>query len=276
MMSLLFYISLFIIAHTYLGYPIMIIFIGQLVKLFRKRDQNKFLVSQDLPHITIVIAAYNELDYLEEKITNTLSLDYPKEKKSIFIVTDGSTDGSEKFVARYAEVQLFHQQERHGKAAAINRVLPLVKSDIVLFTDANILLNKTALTQIVHHFNDPMIGAVAGEKKVSDGKERGAVAVEGLYWKYESMIRKADASVHSVPGAAGELFALRTALLKPIPEGVICDDLYLSLQVIEQGYRIAYEAKAFGVEVYSFSIAKEWKRKIRIAAGSIQMVRMMD
>jgi poly-beta-1,6-N-acetyl-D-glucosamine synthase len=276
MMILFFYISLFIIAYTYLGYPIMIVFIGQLVKIFRKSDQNKFLVAQDVPHITIVIAAYNELDYLEEKIANTLSLVYPKEKKSIFIVTDGSTDGSEKFVARYAEVQLFHQQERHGKVAAINRVLPSVKSDIVLFTDANILLNKAALTQIVHHFNDPMIGAVAGEKKVSDGNERGAVAVEGLYWKYESMIRKADASVHSVTGAAGELVALRTSLLRPIPEGMICDDLYMSLQVIDQGYRIAYEAKAFGVELYSFSIAKEWKRKIRIAAGSIQMVRMMD
>lgn len=276
MMILFFYISLFIIAYTYLGYPIMIVFIGQLVKIFRKSDQNKFLVAQDVPHVTIIIAAYNELDYLEEKITNTLSLVYPKEKKSIFIVTDGSTDGSEKFVARYAEVQMFHQQERYGKVAAINRVLPSVKSDIVLFTDANILLNESALDQIVHHFNDPIVGAVAGEKKVSDGKETGAVAVEGLYWKYESLVRKADANVHSVAGAAGELLALRTKLLKPIPEGIICDDLYMSLQVIDQGYRIAYEEKAFGVELYSFSIAKEWKRKIRIAAGSIQMVKMMD
>ena len=102
------------------------------------------------------------------------------------------------------------------------------------------------------------------------------MAAEGLYWKYESMIREADANVHSVTGAAGELFALRTALIKPIPEGMICDDLYMSLQVIDQGYRITYEAKAFGVELYSFSMAKEWKRKIRIAAGSIQIFKRVD
>lgn len=275
-MNLLFFISLYIIVYTYLGYPIIVILIGQLIKLFRKSDQSKTLISKDLPPITIVIAAYNELNYLEEKITNTLSLVYPKEKKSIFIVTDGSTDGSEKLVSGYSQVQLFHQQERKGKVAAINRVLPLVKSDIVLFTDANIILNDDALVQIVQHFRDPLIGAVAGEKKVSDGRERGAVAAEGLYWKYESMIREADANVHSVTGAAGELFALRTALIKPIPEGMICDDLYMSLQVIDQGYRITYEAKAFGVELYSFSMAKEWKRKIRIAAGSIQIFKRVD
>lgn len=275
-MTLLFYISLFIIAYTYLGYPILIVFIGQLVKLFRISHQNKMVVSDDLPHITVVIAAYNELDYLEEKITNTLSLVYPKEKISIFIVTDGSTDGSDKLVSRYSQVQLFHQQERNGKVAAINRILPFVKSDIVLFTDANIILYEGALHQIVQHFNDPLIGAVAGEKKVSDGRDRGAVAAEGLYWKYESMIRKADANIHSVTGAAGEVFALRTELVRPIPEGIICDDLYMSLQVIDQGYRIDYEEKAYGIELYSFSIAKEWKRKIRIAAGSIQIFRKMD
>lgn len=276
MMLLLFYISLLIIAYTYIGYPIMIVLIGQLVKLFRRRSQNRFFASQDLPHITIVIAAYNELDYLEKKIKNTLSLDYPKDKKSVVIVTDGSSDGSEKLVAPYSQVQLFHQEKRNGKAAAINRILTSLRSDIVLFTDANILLNEDALNQIAHHFNDPLIGAVAGEKKVSDGKERGAVAVEGLYWKYESMIRKADAYVHSVTGAAGELFALRRELLKEIAEETICDDLYMSLQVIDQGYRIAYEEKAYGIELYSFSIAKEWKRKIRIAAGSIQMFKRID
>lgn len=275
-MTILFYISLSVIAYTYVGYPAMILLIGQLVKPFRRRAENKVLISPDVPHVTIVIAAYNELAYLDAKIANTLSLSYPNEKKSIFIVTDGSTDGSEELVARYPQVQLFHQKERKGKVAAINHVLPSVQSGIVLFTDANVLLNEDALNQITVHFNDPLIGAVAGEKKVSNGKERGAVAVEGLYWKYESMIRKSDAYVHSVTGAAGELFALRTELVKQIPEGVICDDLYLSVQVIDQGYRVGYTDKAYGVEDYSFSIAKEWKRKIRIAAGSIQMLAVIE
>lgn len=273
-MATVFYISLGIIAYTYMGYPLLIFLVAQIVKPFRNRKVKKFDDSQDVPMVTIIIAAYNELNYLEAKIKNTISLEYPKERKSIWVVTDGSTDGSEKLAAHYPEVQLFHQPERHGKAAAINRVLPAVLPGIVIFTDANILLNKDALHHLVHHFKDPLVGAVAGEKKVSDGKEKGAVAVEGLYWRYESIIRKSDASVHSVTGAVGELFALRTELVKPMPEGIICDDLYMSLQVIDQGYRIAYEEKAYGVEAYSFSIFKEWKRKVRIAAGSIQMLKM--
>jgi biofilm PGA synthesis N-glycosyltransferase PgaC len=275
-MTLLFYISVFIIAYTYLGYPMMILLIGQLVKPFRKRAEKKLHEPQDVPYVTIVIAAYNEWACLDAKITNTLSLSYPNERKSIFVVTDGSTDGSEILVSHYPEVKLFHESERKGKAAAINRVLPFLPSGIVLFTDANVLLNEDALNQIVVHFNDPLIGAVAGEKKVSNGKERGAVAVEGLYWKYESMIRKADADIHSVTGAVGELLALRTGLIKQIPEGIICDDLYMSLQVIDQRYRVGYTDKAYGIEDYSFSIAQEWKRKIRIAAGSIQMIKMID
>ncbi len=273
-MATVFYISLGIIAYTYMGYPLLIFLVAQIVKPFRNRKVKKFDDSQDVPMVTIIIAAYNELNYLEAKIKNTISLEYPKERKSIWVVTDGSTDGSEKLAAHYPEVQLFHQPERHGKAAAINRVLPAVLPGIVIFTDANILLNKDALYHLIHHFKDLTVGAVAGEKKVSDGKEKGAVAVEGLYWRYESIIRKSDASVHSVTGAVGELFALRTALVKPMPEGIICDDLYMSLQVIDQGYRIAYEDKAYGVEAYSFSISKEWKRKVRIAAGSIQMLKM--
>ncbi len=275
-MATVFYISLGIIAYTYMGYPLLIFWVAQIVKPFRNRKVKEFDDSQDVPMVTIIIAAYNELNYLEAKIKNTISLEYPKERKSIWVVTDGSTDGSEKLAAHYPEVQLFHQPERHGKAAAINRVLPAVLPGIVIFTDANILLNKDALHHLIHHFKNLTVGAVAGEKKVSDGKEKGAVAVEGLYWRYESIIRKSDASVHSVTGAVGELFALRTSLVKPMPEGIICDDLYMSLQVIDQGYRIAYEEKAYGVEAYSFSISKEWKRKVRIAAGSIQMLKMFD
>lgn len=274
-MATVFYISFGIIAYTYIGYPLLIFLFAQVVKPFHKRAVKKIDDSQDLPTVTIIIAAYNELNYLEAKIKNTLSLEYPKEKKCIWVVADGSTDGSEKLVAHYPEVQLLHQPDRHGKAAAINRVLPAVLPGIVIFTDANILLNRDALHPLVIHFKDPLVGAVAGEKKVSDGKEKGAVAVEGLYWKYESIIRKSDASIHSVTGAVGELFALRTELVKPMPEGIICDDLYMSLQVIDQGYRIAYEEKAYGVEAYSFSISKEWKRKVRIAAGSIQMLKMV-
>lgn len=268
----LFYLSVGIIGYTYVGYPLIAMLMSKVKKMVNKEQLIHWVDSSVLPTVTIIIAAYNERESIGAKIQNTLSLDYPSQKRKIIVVTDGSTDGTEKIVAQFPEVQLLHQSERQGKAAAINRALPMVEQGIVVFTDANAMLNTASLQELVKNFQKTEMGAVAGEKKVTDSRNDGAVAVEGLYWKYESIVRQWDAQIHSVPGAAGELFAVRSNLLAPLPVGTICDDLYLSVQVIHKGYRVGYESNAYGSERYSYSIQKEWKRKLRIAAGSIQLL----
>ncbi len=264
------YIVIGIVGYTYVVYPGLVFLVYSLKRIIYPARSETPLVNY--PTVTILIAAYNESACIVEKIENTLSLLYPSEKKHIVVVTDGSNDGSEKIASGFSAITLLHQSERQGKSAAINRALAYVSSDIVVLTDANTLLNKDALVKLVQHFSDPKTGAVAGEKKVMEYRQDGAVAVEGFYWNYESKIRKWDAHLHSVTGAVGELFAIRRELIQTLPEGIICDDLYMSVSVIEKGYSIAYENNAYAMEGYSFSIEKEWKRKVRIAAGSIQIL----
>lgn len=271
-----FYLSIGIIGYTYIGYPFIVMLMSKVKNMGNQKKQPGTLTITHLPMVTVIIAAYNEAGCMEEKIRNTISLDYPSNKKKIIVVTDGSTDGTEKLVALFPEVVLMHQLPRQGKTAAINRALGIVEPGIVVFTDANAILNTASLKELMKHFEDRRTGAVAGEKKVVDRSGKGAVAVEGLYWKYESVIRQWDADLHSVPGAAGELFAVRSNLLQSLPQGIICDDLYLSLLIINKGYRIGYESNAYGMENYAYAISKEWKRKLRIAAGCIQILANMS
>lgn len=271
MMILLFCVSFAILFYTYFGYGI-ILYIW--LTFFRKGRTHKpeFLRQEDLPRLTLLIAAYNEADFLVEKIENTLKLQYPRDKWEIFVVTDGSTDNSGEILAKYPEIRVFHEAPRKGKLAAVERVLPKVQTPITILSDANTLLNPGALLHIADHFADDSIGAVAGEKKISVGKHDDATASEGLYWKYESKLKAWDARLYSVVGAAGELFAFRTELYETLPPDTLIEDFVQSMRIAQRGYKVAYEPDAYARELPSASIKEEMKRKVRISAGGIQAV----
>lgn len=261
-MQVVYLVLLFLIAYSYVIYPI----ISFMVSRFRKIKT----LSYHYPEITIVIAAYNEIEYIAQKIENTLALDYPPELLKVLVVTDGSTDGTEQMIFSDQRIQSMHLAERKGKAAALNRAFSQIKKGVVICTDANTMLNKIAIKELVKHFQDPGIGAVAGEKRLEDNS-KGAVA-ENYYWKYESQLRQWDSLIYAVPGAAGELFAIQRDCFTPISEDTVCDDLLITMQVLEQGKRVIYEPLAYGVEKASVDIAGEWKRKCRIAAGNMQFM----
>jgi cellulose synthase/poly-beta-1,6-N-acetylglucosamine synthase-like glycosyltransferase len=172
---------------------------------------------------------------------------------------------------------LLHQNERRGKSAAINRAVKEARNDILIFSDANTILNPEATRNITRHYARPEVGGVAGEKKVvpASGAPDEVGAGEGLYWKYESSLKKLDSDFYSVVGAAGELFSLRKALYEPVPDSVILDDFIISMKVAEKGYRIVYEPQAYAMELPSFSLEDEQKRKVRIAAGGFQAMVML-
>jgi cellulose synthase/poly-beta-1,6-N-acetylglucosamine synthase-like glycosyltransferase len=204
---------------------------------------------------------------------NTMELDYPKEKLKIFWVTDGSDDGTNVRLEKYANVRLFHESKRKGKINAMNRVMPMVKTDIVIFSDANTLLCKASIKHIVHCFANAKVGCVSGEKRIyNKDKDVASGAGEGLYWRYESTLKKWDAELHSVVGAAGELFAIRTKLYNEVEKDTILDDFMISLRIAQKGYTIQYNPKAFAIETASANVKEELKRKIRISAGGIQSV----
>lgn len=270
-MEILFWLSIFIVFYTYLGYGILLYVLVRLRRIFRgKRTVPS--IEAAMPSLTLIIAAYNEERLIGEKIRNTLSLRYPKDKLSLLFITDGSSDRTPDIIAEYSEIKLMHTPARSGKIQAIHRAMHEVDSEVVVFTDANTFLNQDALLLIARHYADPTVGAVSGEKRVLSEDVSDATAGEGFYWKYESTLKKWDSELHSVVGAAGELFSVRRSLYKPVESDTILDDFMISMRIAAQGFRIIYEPDAYASETSSDNIQEELKRKIRIAAGGIQSI----
>ncbi|MEJ0032726.1 MAG: glycosyltransferase [Bacteroidota bacterium] len=166
-----FWISLGLVLYTYLGYPVILGILVFVRKTFNPRKTSSYS-DDEFPEVTVLVACYNEADILEQKIQNTAQLDYPVDKRFYWFVTDGSTDNSPDIIRKHAGFEVFHEKGRKGKNAAVNRVMNMVKTPIVVFCDANTILNKEALKLLVRHFKDPKVGAVAGEKTSDAGRFR--------------------------------------------------------------------------------------------------------
>ncbi|OLY91850.1 Glycosyltransferase, catalytic subunit of cellulose synthase and poly-beta-1,6-N-acetylglucosamine synthase [Cnuella takakiae] len=270
-MTKLFWISILLLFYTFLGYGI-VLYILVKIKQAIKGKQKRAIFNNELPSLTLVVAAYNEELFITEKIKNTLALNYPQNKLHLIFITDGSTDRTPDLVQQFPGIQLLHTPERKGKISAVHRAMNCVKSEIVVFTDANTLLNTEALVLLAQHFSNQKIGAVAGEKRVMITERSDATAGEGFYWRYESLLKKFDAELYSVIGAAGELYAIRTDLYEPAPLNSIIDDFIISLSIARKGFKVAYEPNAYALETASANSKEELKRKVRIAAGGIQSI----
>jgi biofilm PGA synthesis N-glycosyltransferase PgaC len=268
----LFWISCALVLYNYAGYAI----IAYLINLLKKKKEN--VVTQTYtPSISFIVAAYNEEDCIEKKIINSLAQIYPADKIEFIFITDGSSDETPAIVQQYPPIQLLHTSERKGKSAALNRAVQAAKNEILLFSDANTILNKDATKNIARHYINNKVGGVAGEKKVMQtfNNAEGVDSSEGIYWKYESLLKKIDSNFYTVVGAAGELFSLRRELYENVQQQVILDDFIISMKVALKGYSIVYEPEAYAMELPSFSIQDEKKRKVRIAAGGFQAMTML-
>ncbi len=267
------WIAVAIVFYSYIGYGLLLWVYLKIKGMFGRPGAPAADLSFE-PEVTLVVATYNEETVIEKKIENTFLINYPAEKLKVIFIADGSTDGTTAIIGRYPAIQLLFKPEREGKVAAINRAMQYVTTPYVVFCDANTWLNSNCIREIVKHYNDPGVGAVAGEKKIIDesGKQDTAGAGEGLYWKYESALKKLDSRFYTVVGAAGELFSVRTALFEPVDTRILLDDFIISMQICRSGYRVVYEPGAFAAEAPSFSMKEEQKRKIRISAGGFQSI----
>ncbi len=269
----IFVLSCSIIFYNYFGYALLIYLINYIEGKYKKEKS----YIEYYPTVSFIVAAYNEEDCIEKKILNSLEQNYPVDKIEFLFITDGSNDATMEVIQRYQSVKLLHLAERKGKSAALNRVVQEARHDILIFSDANTLLNRDATRNITRHYSNRKVGGVAGEKKVisAEASPDDVGQGEGLYWKYESLLKKLDSQFYSVVGAAGELFSLRRELYEAVPETVILDDFIISMRVAEKGFRIVYEPWAFAMELPSFSMEDEQKRKIRISAGGFQAIGML-
>lgn len=264
----LFWMLLLVVFYTYIGYG-MLVFL--LVKIKGKRATQASEGYEFEPKVTLVVPAYNEEDFIFEKAKNSLAIDYPKDKLRILFITDGSTDKTYEVLDSIKGIEVIHENLRSGKSAAENRAMRYVETPVVIFCDANTYLNEDCIKKIVQHYRDPEVGAVSGEKRISGGSQHGiSTAGEGMYWKYESFLKRMDSDLYTIVGAAGELISFRSELVEDLEEDTILDDFIQSLRICQKGYRVVYEPEAYAVETASENSREELKRKIRIAAGGWQ------
>lgn len=263
--------SLAIVVYTYIGYGILLYILVRIKELFLHPEKLEF--PEELPEVTLLIAAYNEEEMIEEKMANCHNLNYPADKLHIVWVTDGSNDKTNEKLSLYPSATVHYQPERQGKTAALNRGMQFINDPFTVFTDANTMLNPDAIREIIRPFGNPSVGCVAGEKRIAVKESDNASAGgEGFYWKYESKLKAWDSRLYSAVGAAGELYAIRTSLFERMSSDTLLDDFILSMHIAMKGYKIAYCDTAYALESGSADIKNEEKRKVRIAAGGLQSI----
>jgi biofilm PGA synthesis N-glycosyltransferase PgaC len=256
------------IAYVLVGYPAIVI---ALSRIFGRDRSDTRGSPRSQPTLTVLVAAYNEEPVIGGRVENLLAADYPPEKLNILVVADGSDDGTVEVVRSFDDprVEVSAEGTRRGKSAALRRVLPTVRSDIVVFSDANNEYEPDALSRLIAPFADQRVGAVTGSKRVKPDDGRVGVG-EGAYWRYESLIKDAESRIGSCVAVTGEILAVRTELLPDLPEWVINDDFYIAMGVLRSGADLVYEPEAVSWEPASLSLDDDRLRRERIVAGRVQ------
>ncbi|MGB0383527.1 MAG: glycosyltransferase family 2 protein [Ardenticatenaceae bacterium] len=272
-MAKLFWLFVGSIVYTYAGYPLLLTLLAR----WRPNQASQVQGAANLvtPHVTLLIAAYNEQEVIEEKLKNSLALDYPRECLQILVAADGSDDRTPDMVCAFADdgVELSYSPERQGKMAAINRAVPLARGEIIVFSDANNFYAPDTLRQLVAPFTEPTVGAVSGAKIIIKG-DGPLGQSEGLYWRYESFIKQQETRLGTCTAAVGEILALRRSLWVSPPSEIINDDFYLAMRLIKRGYRVVYAPQARSFERVSLTAQDEITRRARIVAGRYQAISM--
>lgn len=269
-MTWVFWIAAGLILYTYVGYACWL----RLRTLWRFRDVKR---APFTPSLSITMVVRNEEAILESKLQNLLSLDYPADSSQIVVVSDGSTDGTEQILRKYAQDPRLHvvlNQLSRGKACGLNDAMEMTQGEIVVFTDARQKIEAGAVRLLVENFADPEVGCASGELMLGDATEGEASQGLGLYWRIEKRIRELESATGSVVGATGALYAARRELLTEVPAGTILDDVYLPMQVVRQGKRVIFDERARAWDSPDLGAGREFSRKVRTLSGNYQLLQL--
>ncbi len=262
-MKPVFWISLIWVFYTYIGYLGLL----TLITWFRRRPVRR---TDETPRVTMLTAAYNEEEAIEEKIRNCLAQDYPSEKLEVIIASDCSSDNTDEIVARFAQhrVRLVRQPVRKGKTAALNLTLAHATGEILVFSDATTHFPKDTVSKLVRDFGDPSVGCVGGEPRFRLPSQTAVGGEVSFFWRYEQLLRRKESEFNTLIGVSGCVFAMRRELAEPLREDLI-EDFVFPLKVASKGYRVVYEKEAVAYENTTLTGEQEFQRKARIVVGGI-------
>ena len=268
-MEYVFWFAIFLVFYSYAIYPIVLLI---LVNTVIRKDCvfGEYYDNTAWPDIAIIIAAHNEEIDIINRINNLASLEYPPDKITIYIGSDGSTDATNTLIENNClrNLKFFPYLERRGKASVLNDLCEKANEDIFIFSDANTLFDSVAVKELVRPFKDDTIGCVCGELEIHSLKDN--VNHDGFYWKYEKYLKINENKIGGLLGANGAIYAIRNELFKPISSDTIIDDFMIAMNVVLQGYRLVYQPNAIAHEYSPDSINNEFKRRVRIGIGNYQ------
>lgn len=265
-MKITLWASIVLIVYPYLIYPLAMLLLG----LIRPRSVKR---AAQLPTVTILIPAYNEVNCIGPTIQNKLDQGYPRDKLQIIVISDGSADGTDEVVNRFSQegVALLRREGREGKAAALNAAFRLATGTIVVFSDANTLFGPEALHRIAEAFADPEVGYLTGSLGfITDNNTlSGAGAGANAYMRYENMVRRIETMAGSIIGANGGVDAIRKELYVDTPPALITDFI-LPLTVLARGHRVIFDQSVTAFEVPNSEISSEFRMRVRVALRALQ------
>lgn len=262
-MNLLFFNLILLALYIYLGYFLLVIVLGKLIRKKVKKAEIE-------PTVALMIAAYNEERSIVQKIENSLSLDYPKNKLRIVVVSDGSTDRTDEIVKSYAHrgIELIRVEGRVGKTEARNVAVKNIKEEVIIFSDATTKYKQDIVKKLVRNFADETVGMVTGHLIYQDGDSTQMGIGQKLYWEYESLIKKSQTEMGTLTGSVGCVTAFKTHLYTPLPENII-EDFTGPLMMVMKGYRVVYEEEAICFEETTTKSSNEWAMRVRVIRGGM-------
>ena len=289
-LALCFWACLTLVAFAYAVYPVLIfvfarLFGRQVDISARERTPDVFPADgrdpngaerAAVPVVSLLIAAHNEEEAIEARILNALALDYPAGRLEIVIASDGSTDGTNDIVRRYADrgVRLLAYSVNQGKASVLDKSVPRLSGQIVILSDANTHMEPDVAWRLAAWFADPKVGVVCGRLVLTDaGTGKNA---DGLYWKYETFLKKCESRLGALLGSNGAIYAIRKDLFPGVLPGTIIDDFVIPLAAKRRsGCRIVYDTLAVAHEETAPTLGAEFRRRVRIGAGGFQSIGML-
>lgn len=270
--ALVFWISVGGVLYHYAGYPIVIWLLSRVFGRVRPYPAEP----QQLPFVSILVSALNEEDVIGERTVNALATDYPADRYEFVVASDGSTDRTAEIVRSFADprVRLLDFPVRRGKAVVLNDVIPQLRGDIVLLSDANTAIEPPVVRRMVRWLSEREAGAVVGRLVLTDpdsGKN-----VDGVYWKYETFLKKCEARLGGLLGANGAIYGFRKKLFVPLPADTLVDDFVLPLLMkLRSGCTLIYDAESVAHEEAPERLGAEFKRRSRIGTGGFASLKVL-
>lgn len=265
-MIYVFYISLILILYTYIGYPLLMML---LLKFKKERPVNKKEIT---PYISIVIPAYNEEKSIGAKLNEVINLNYPRERMEVIVVSDASSDRTDEIINGFLSqgVKLFRMEQRSGKIAAYRKALPLLKGEIIVFSDATSILSTNSLIHLISNFNDETVGCAGGVLTYVNLKQASVGKGEKKYWSYEKRIREYENKLGFLPSVSGTFYAVRKELYPLDMKDDLADDLIVPFYVRKKGMRIVIDDSAICKDFTTLAIKEEMDKRIRITVQNIR------